>query len=142
MGRDVNKWSKDSTYEDYRASRDYETWVYIKVPPQMSSDYDENAKYYAPIILPMVKKLCSALEPAYNATLLFYTDKYERDVIIGSEGVSKEVHEVLENPVPVWLDLSKFKNYLDWTEKDIEEEVNITDGDLFITLWKKANGVE
>ena len=59
--------------------------------------------------------------------------KYERDITVGSAGVVKNVHEIMENPHVVRLDLSKFKNYLDWTEEDIEQEVNIMDEDYFIT---------
>ena len=48
----------------------------------------------------------------------------------------------MENPDVVWIDLSKFNNYLDWTEQDIEDEVNIVNEDFFITAWKKANGMD
>lgn len=142
MDRDVNKWSKNSAYEEYKASKDFETWIYIRLPPEQSKDYEEIKKYYAPIVLPMVKKLYSALEPTYNVTLSFYIEKYERDIMVGSAGVVKNVHEIMENPNVVWLDLSKFNNYLDWTEKDIEQEINIIDENDFITAWKKANGLE
>ena len=142
MDRDVNKWSKNSAYEEYKASKDYETWIYIKLPPQKSAEPAYNEKYYAPMILPQVKKLYSALEPEFNVTLIFYIEKYERDIMVGSAGVVKNVHEIMENPNVVWLDLSKFNNYLDWTEKDIEQEINIVHEDYFITAWKKANGLE
>ena len=69
-------------------------------------------------------------------------EKYERNITVGSAGVVKNVHEIMENPHVSWLDLSKFKNYLDWTKEDIEQEVNIMDEDYFITAWKKANGIE
>lgn len=142
MDRDVNKWSKKSSYESYKASKDYETWIYIKLPPEQTKNYDEIGKFYAPMVLPMVKELYSALEPTYNVTLTFYIDEYARDVIVGGGGSSKQIREVLKNPDVVWLDLSKFNNYLDWTEEDIESEVNITNDDYFITSWKKANGLE
>ena len=56
-------------------SRDFETWIYIRLPPQKSPAPAYNKKYYAPLILPQVKKLYSALEPEYNATLIFYIEK-------------------------------------------------------------------
>ena len=140
MDRDVNKWSKDSTYEEYKASKDFETWIYIKLPPQKSFDYDYNRKYYAPIILPMVKKLYSALEPEYNPTLLFYVDNYHHEFYDTFE--KKLYVKDQKNAKLVWLDLSKFNNYLDWTEHDIESEIASISENNFITAWKKANGME
>ncbi|WP_296855380.1 hypothetical protein [Treponema sp.] len=142
MSRNINKWSKNSTYAQYKTSKDYETWIYIKLPNQQNNDYDYNKKYYAPLVLPMVKKIYSALEPEFNVTLIFYIEKYEQDITVGSAGEIKNVHEIMENPDVVWHDLSKFNNYLDWTEQDIEDEVNIVNEDFFITAWKKANGIE
>jgi len=49
---------------------------------------------------------------------------------------------VEKNPVLVCLDLSKFNNYLDWTEKDIESEIASIHEEPFITAWKKANSME
>ena len=142
MDRDINKWSQNSTYGQYKASRDFETWIYIKLPKQATMGLENNRKYYAQIILPIVKKIYSALEPEYNVTLQFYLDEYARDVIIGSAGMEKNVHQVLKNPDITWLDLSKFNNYLDWTEEDIEAEIASIHEDNFITAWKKANGIK
>lgn len=142
MDRNINKWSKDSSYGEYKVSKDYETWIYIKLPPQKrhDCDYDYNRKYYAPIILPQVKKLYSALEPEYNVTLIFYLDEYHDRFYLEYEK-KLYVHDS-KNAEVVWLDLSKFKNYLDWTEYDIEVEVGTLYEDSFITAWKKANGIE
>ncbi len=144
MSRDINKWSKNSTYEDYKKTNDFETWIYIKLPKQEEMGLENNRKYYAPIILPMVKKLYLALEPEYNPTLLFYLDEYDKGMIHTNENNNDWntlVHKVEKNPMAVLLDLSKFNNYLDWTEKDIEEEFSITSELYFITAWKKANGL-
>lgn len=140
MSRNVSKWSKDSTYEEYKKTNDFETWIYIKLPPQKSFDHESNRKYYAPIVLPMVKKLYSALEPEYNMTLIFYLDEFHSEYY--SKFEKKLYVNDIKNPDVVLLDLSKFNNYLDWTEKDIEEEFSITSELYFITAWKKANGLE
>lgn len=142
MDRNINKWSKDSSYGEYKVSKDYETWIYIKLPPQKrhDCDYDYNRKYYAPIILPQVKKLYSILEPEYNVTLIFYLDEYN-DKFYSEYEKKLYVHD-LKNATIVWLDLSKFNNYLDWTEYDIEAEVGALSEATFITAWKKANGIE
>lgn len=144
MSRNINKWSKNSTYEEYKKTNDFETWIYIKLPKQEKIGIENNRKYYAPIVLPMVKKLYSALEPEYNPTLIFYLDKYEKNVYTNenNEDFNKPVHRVEKNAKLVWLDLSKFNNYLDWTEHDIESEIAIISEDYFITAWKKANGLE
>lgn len=140
MDRNINKWSKNSTYEDYKKTNDFETWIYIKLPPQKTFDHESNRKYYAPIVLPMVKKLYSALEPEYNVTLIFYLDEFHSEYY--SKFEKKLYVDDIKNPDVVLLDLSKFNNYLEWTEKDIEEEVSITSELYFITAWKKANGLE
>lgn len=140
MDRNINKWSSKDSYDNYKTTKDFETWIYIKLPPQKSFDYDENRKYYAPIILPIVKKIYSALEPTYNVTLLFYLDNYHQEFY--SEFEKKLYVEDRKNGIAVWLDLSKFKNYLDWTERDIEAEFRTFHEDYFITAWKKANGLE
>lgn len=136
MSRSINKWSKDSLYENYKTSKDFETWIYIRI------DRDISENDYSKLILPMVKKIYTLLEPMYNVTLTFYIDEYVQDVIVGGGGSSQQIREVLKNPDVVWLDLSKFKNYLEWTKEDIESEINIVDENLFITKWKKANGIE
>lgn len=142
MDRNINKWSKDSSYGEYKVSKDYETWIYIKLPPQKrhDCDYDYNRKYYAPIILPQVKKIYSILEPEYNVTLIFYLDEYN-DKFYSEYEKKLYVHDQ-KNATVVWLDLSKFNNYLDWTEYDIEAEVGALSEATFITAWKKANGIE
>jgi len=81
MSRNINKWSKDSSYEEYKKTNDFETWIYIKLPKQEKMGLENNRKYYAPIVLPMVKKLYSALEPEYNVTLQFYLDEYDKGMI-------------------------------------------------------------
>lgn len=140
MDRDMNKWSSKDSYDNYKTTKDFETWIYIKLPPQKIFDYDENRKYYAPIILPIVKKIYSALEPEYNVTLIFYLDEFHSEYY--SKFEKKLYVNDIKNPDVVLLDLSKFNNYLDWTEKDIEEEVSITSELYFITAWKKVNGLE
>lgn len=32
MSRNLNKWSYKDSYEDYKKSKDYESWIYIKLP--------------------------------------------------------------------------------------------------------------
>lgn len=140
MSRDINKWSKNSSYEQYKRSKDFETWIYIKLPGQIKIGIEENSKYYASIILPIMKSLYSALEPDYNVTLIFYLDNYHYEFFSDIE--NKLYEENYINPDVVWLDLSKFNNYLDWTEHDIETEIRIIHEDYFITAWKKANGIE
>ncbi len=145
MSRNINKWSKDSSYEEYKRTNDFETWIYIKLPKQEKMGLENNRKYYAPIVLPMVKKLYSALEPEYNVTLQFYLDEYDKGMIHTNENNNdwdNLVHKVEKNPVLVCLDLSKFNNYLDWTEHDIESEIASIHEEPFITAWKKANGLE
>ena len=88
----------------------------------------------------MVKKLYSALEPEYNVTLLFYLDEFHSEYY--SKFEKKLYVDDIKNPVAVFLDLSKFNNYLDWTDDDIRREVLIPHEAPFITAWKKVNGVE
>lgn len=140
MDRDINKWSSKDSYDNYKTTKDFETWIYIKLPPQKSFDYDENRKYYAPIILPIVKKIYSALEATYNPTLLFYLDNYHSEYYDKFE--NKWYVEDVVNPVALFLDLSKYNNYLEWTENDIEMEISILHEEWFITAWKKANDIE
>ena len=140
MSRNVSKWSKDSSYEEYKRTNDFETWIYIKLPPQKTFDHESNRKYYAPIVLPMVKKLYSALEPEYNVTLIFYLDEFHSEYY--SKFEKKLYVDDIKNPVAVCLDLGRYNNYLDWTEEDFRREVHITSEEPFITAWKKANGLE
>lgn len=134
MDRDINKWSKKSTYEEYKSSKDYETWIYIKLEKAL------NEKDYPKHILPIVKKIYTTLEPDYNPTLLFYLDDYHSEYYDKFE--KKLYVEDIKNPVAIFLDLSKYSNYLEWTENDIEMEINISHEEWFITAWKKANGIE
>ena len=122
MSRNLSKWSYKDSYEDYKKSKDYESWIYIKLPPQTTTDLAINRKNYAKIILPIMKKLYTLLEPEYNPTLVFYVD----DFIIEYYDDFKKVNHRYEkkNCELVLLDLSKFKNYLDWTEHDIEIEIH------------------
>ena len=136
MSRDINKWSKNSSYEQYKASKDYETWIYIKLADSIESDE------YPKLILPKVKNIYSLLEPIFNVTVIFYIDQYSHNILYGSRGIAKHIFEVIKNPDVVWLDLSKYNNYLEWTEKDIEEEIRIVNEDYYITAWKKANGLD
>jgi len=118
MSRNLSKWSKDSTYEEYKASKDYESWIYIKLPQAKSKAPDLSSKEYAEVILPIVKKLYTLLEPEYNPTVVFYVDEYKTEWY----NPYKEQAQTFEakNCEIVLLDLSKFNNYLDWTEHDIE----------------------
>ena len=134
MDRDINKWSKNSTYEQYKASKDYETWIYIKVGEKKAKTE------YAKEILPVLKKIYSLLEPDYNPTVVFYADKYV--VEFYDEFNKTNYREEYKNIDLVFLDLSKFKNINEWIEEDIEQEIVCIEENLFITKWKKANGLD
>lgn len=134
MDRDINKWSSRSSYSYYKTSMDYETWIYIKVNERKTKNE------YAKEILPVLKKIYLILEPDYNPTVVFYTDKYV--VEFYDEFNKTDYREEYKNIDLVFLDLGKFKNISEWTEKDIEQEIAHIDENLFITKWKKANGLE
>ena len=134
MDREYNKWSVKDSYDDYRKSKDYETWIYIKLEKNLEK------KDYPKYILPILKKIYTALEPGYNPTLLFYLDNYHSEYYDKFE--NKWYVEDVVNPVALFLDLSKYNNYLEWTENDIEMEISILHEEWFITAWKKANGLE
>ena len=134
MSRDINKWSSKDSYEYYRMTKDYETWIYIRVNERTTKNE------YAKEILPPLKKIYSALEPDYNPTVVFYADKYV--VEFYDEFNKTDYREEYKNIDLVFLDLGKFKNISEWTEKDIEQEIAHIDENLFITKWKKANGIE
>lgn len=123
MSRNLSKWSKDSTYEDYKASKDYESWIHIKLPQQNPAVKKINRKDYAKIILPVVKEIYKVLEPEYNPTVVFYVDKYEKKVY-SKEKNEEPVYKTIKNGMLVCLDLSKYNNYLEWTERDIELEID------------------
>lgn len=127
MSRNLNKWSYKDSYEDYKKSNDYESWIYIKLPQQTTTNLATNKKNYAKLILPIMKKLYTLLEPEYNPTIVFYVD----DFIIEYYDDFKKVNHRYEkkNCELVLLDLSKFKNYLDWTEHDIEIEIRASELD-------------
>ena len=127
MSRNLNKWSYKDSYEDYKKSKDYESWIYIKLPQQTTTNLATNKKNYAKLILPIMKKLYTLLEPEYNPTIVFYVD----DFIIEYYDDFKKVNHRYEkkNCELVLLDLSKFKNYLDWTEHDIEIEIRASELD-------------
>lgn len=122
MSRNLSKWSSADSYEDYKKSKDYESWIYIKLDRAKSRDPDMTPKEYAKIILPIVKKLYTLLEPEYNPTVVFYVDEYKTEWY--DEYEKKVLKYEEKNCQLVLLDLSKFKNYLDWTEHDIEIEIN------------------
>ncbi|WP_245534311.1 NADase-type glycan-binding domain-containing protein [Treponema saccharophilum] len=42
MDRNINKWSKNSTYEEYKKTNDFETWIYIKLPKQEKIGIENN----------------------------------------------------------------------------------------------------
>ena len=111
MDRDIHKWSTRDSYDYYKTTKDYETWIFIKL------DKSTDEKDYPKVILPMLKKIYSALEPAYNPTVLFYVDEYERTVYTGNTG--KPVRQILKNCILIWIDLSKYKNIMEWTELKI-----------------------
>lgn len=122
MNRNLSKWSKDSTYEEYKASMDYESWIYIKLPQAKSKDPETCPKEYAKVILPIMKKVYTLLEPEYNPTVVFYVDEYKTEWYDPYEEQVLKFEE--KNCELVLLDLSKFNNYLDWTERDIELEIH------------------
>lgn len=121
MSRNLSKWSKGSTYEEYKASKDYESWIYIKLPQARSKDPETCPKEYAKVILPIMKKLYTLLEPEYNPTVVFYVDEYKVEWYDPYDEKDREYEK--KNCHIVLLDLSKYNNYLDWTEHDIEVEV-------------------
>ena len=122
MNRNVSKWSKDSTYEDYKASKDYESWIYIKLPQAKSKDPEECQNEFAKAILPIMKKMYTLLEPEYNPTVVFYVDEYKTEWYDPYEEQDMKFEE--KNCHLISLDLSKFDNYLDWTERDIVLELS------------------
>lgn len=111
MDRDIHKWSTRDSYDYYKTTKDYETWIFIKL------DKSTDEKDYPKVIFPMLKKIYSALEPAYNPTVLFYVDEYERTVYTGN--TDKPMRQVLKNCILIWIDLSKYKNIMEWTELKI-----------------------
>ncbi len=122
--------------------RFYDSWICVH-----SRDYSavffrqraQNARHRKQG-LPLLKKIYSALEPDYNPTVIFYVDKY---VIEFYDEVTKtDYRKECKNIDLVFLDLGKFKNISEWKEKDIEQEIAHIDENLFITKWKKANGLE
>ena len=123
MSRNLSKWSSADSYEDYKKSKDYESWIYIKIPQLNPSVKKINRMDYAKVILPIVKEIYKVLEPEYNPTVFFYVDKYEKKVYTG-EKEAEPVYKSIKNGALGWFDLSKYKNYLDWTEYDIEIELD------------------
>ena len=133
MDRDVYKWSKNSSYKVYKDTKDYETWIYIKI------DKEIEEKDYPAYILPKLKKIYTALEPSYNPVVLFYVDHYHNEFY---DPYEKRNHITdYDNCAVIWLYLSKYNNINEWTEHDIEIELNMTGEDLYITNWKKAHGI-
>jgi len=131
MDRRLDKWSPKDTYETYKNTHDYETWVYIKI------DKSVKQEDMPKVILPMVKKLYELLEPTFNPTIFIYAEEYTKKVY--DDDLDKFMPVIKKNADLVWLDFSKYKDGVDyWTEDDISQEINSPNEYKIITAWEEA----